>query len=115
MPPVLARVLRKIALPAVRDKEYTPIGRQLPVIPSRVVQSGFLKEYVFQMGFQHLLPYLAELIRIWPQGGRATLIERIDSWETMNSFKKLEPPPHGTQKSLQFFLSLLSMQGNKKE
>ena len=108
MPAVLSRILQKIAIPAVQGKEYTPIDRQLPLIPSRVVESGFLKEYVLQMAFQHLLPYLAELVRIWPQGGRELLIERLDSWETVESFKRLEPLPRGPEKNLRFYLNLLS-------
>jgi pimeloyl-ACP methyl ester carboxylesterase len=105
IPHLLLKVLYGLAIPAVYDKKYTHIG-EYQAVPSKVVP--LLDQYVAQMVFQHLIPYIAELNRQWASADQAELIKLMESWEVFNLFRSSKPLRHFKNKNLQYFLELLN-------
>ncbi len=107
MPAYLLRILNKIAIPAVEDKGYSQIGAKQPEIPSKVVEFWFSNEYLIQMIYQHVIPYLAEFIRLSPLTDRDRLINLMESWEYVKTFKSLKPLSNAQGRDLGYYLELL--------
>ncbi|MGE5583621.1 MAG: lipase family protein [Bacillota bacterium] len=108
MPNILLKILQKIAIPAIKDKNYTQLEVKQPEIPSRIIINQFIDDYLPEMIYQHLLPYFAELIRLCPETGREQLIQLIDSWEIIKTFKEIKPFVNCPGREFHYFLELLS-------
>jgi hypothetical protein len=105
MPHLLLKVLYDIAIPAIHDKKYIHI-EQYQEIHSKIVPD--LDHYVAQMVYQHLIPYIAEFIRLCPDSNQAGLLDLIESWEVFKLFKESKPLARFKHKNLQYFLDLLN-------